>query len=62
MAPRILYLVPVPAPYRNAELDEAPDAEAQYVKLPAAAAQARSYRSWKTVFKSYLYRECAMLM
>ncbi|MDJ0521302.1 MAG: ATP-binding protein [Planctomycetota bacterium] len=44
------------------ELDEAPDDSAGYAKLPGAAAQAKSYRSWKTVLKSFLYRECPMPM
>ncbi len=44
------------------EFDAAPDAEASYAKLPAAASQASSYKSWGSVLKSYLYRECAMPM
>jgi len=39
------------------DLDEAPDPEASYASLPGAAAQAASYKTWRRVFKSYLYRE-----
>ncbi len=44
------------------ELDEAPEDAASYGKLPTSAAQAKHYKSWGTVLKSYLYRECPMPM
>ncbi len=39
------------------DADVEPEEEAGWGKLPADAAQARSYKTWEKVFKSYLYRE-----
>jgi len=45
-----------------AEFETAPDDGAAFAKLPSEASQAPSYKSWGTVLKSWLYRECAMPM
>ncbi|MDF1702668.1 MAG: hypothetical protein P1V36_16080, partial [Planctomycetota bacterium] len=42
------------------ELEGEPEEGASWAKLPAKAAQAKSYTSWQRVLKSYLYREHAM--
>jgi len=47
-------------PAGGPDLDGEPEGGATWAKLPASAAQAKSYKTWQRVFKSYLYRDHAL--